>query len=88
MLGHKRIPSREGGIEVVVDELSTRMATLGHSVTAYNRKGKHVSGGEVRRVKEYKGVRIVEVPTIDRKGLAAFTSSFLVLFFLLLENMM
>lgn len=76
MLGHKRIPSREGGIEVVVDELSTRMAALGHSVTAYNRKGKHVSGGEVRRVKEYKGVRIVEVPTIDRKGLAAFTSSF------------
>ena len=76
MLGHKRIPSREGGIEVVVDELSTRMATLGHSVTAYNRKGKHVSGGEVRRVKEYKGVRIVEVSTIDRKGLAAFTSSF------------
>lgn len=76
MLGHKRIPSREGGIEVVVDELSTRMDALGHSVTAYNRKGKHVSGGEVRRVKEYKGVRIVEVPTIDRKGLAAFTSSF------------
>ena len=76
MLGHKRIPSREGGIEIVVDELSTRMAALGHSVTAYNRKGKHVSGGEVRRVKEYKGVRIVEVPTIDRKGLAAFTSSF------------
>ena len=81
MLGHKRIPSREGGIEVVVDELSTRMAAAGHSVTAFNRKGKHVSGGEVRRVKEYKGVRIVEVPTIDRKGLAAFTSSFFGSFF-------
>lgn len=25
MLGHKRIPSREGGIEIVVEELSTRM---------------------------------------------------------------
>lgn len=24
MLGHKRIPSREGGIEIVVEELSTR----------------------------------------------------------------
>lgn len=23
MLGHKRIPSREGGIEIVVEELST-----------------------------------------------------------------
>ena len=25
MLGHKRIPSREGGVEIVVEELSTRM---------------------------------------------------------------
>ena len=33
MLGHKRIPSREGGIEIVVEELSTRMAKFGHNVT-------------------------------------------------------
>ena len=33
MLGHKRVPSREGGVEVVVTELSTRMAKLGHKVT-------------------------------------------------------
>lgn len=26
MLGHRRIPSREGGIEIVVEELSVRMA--------------------------------------------------------------
>ena len=25
MIGHKRIPSREGGVEVVVEELSTRL---------------------------------------------------------------
>lgn len=30
VLGHKRIPSREGGIEIVVEELSVRMAKLGH----------------------------------------------------------
>lgn len=29
MLGHKRIPSREGGIEIVVEELSVRMAEKG-----------------------------------------------------------
>ena len=40
MLGHKRIPSREGGVEIVVEELSTRMVALGHEVTCYNRKGK------------------------------------------------
>lgn len=60
----------------MVDEISTRMASLGHSVTAYNRKGRHVSGGKVEKVKEYKGVKIKEVFTIDRKGLAAVTSSF------------
>ncbi len=75
MLGHKRIPSREGGIEIVVDELSTRMVALGYSVTCFNRKGKHASGGEVKRGKEYKGVKIKEVFTIDRRGLAAVTSS-------------
>ncbi len=76
MLGHKRIPSREGGIEIVVDELSTRMAALGNSVTVYNRKGKHVSGGKVERVSEYKGVRVEEVWTIDHRGFAAFSASF------------
>lgn len=76
MLGHKRIPSREGGIEIVVDELSTRMAERGHNVTVYNRKGKHVSGAELNIQKEYKGVRIKNVFTIDKKGLAAMTSSF------------
>ena len=37
MFGHKRVPSREGGVEIVVEELSTRMAQLGHDVTCYNR---------------------------------------------------
>ena len=75
MIGHKHIPSREGGIEVVVEELSTRMVKLGHSVTCFNRKGRHVSGGKIEKLKEYKGVKIKEVFTIERKGLAAMTSS-------------
>ena len=76
MFGHKRIPSREGGVEIVVEELSTRMAALGHHVVCYNRKGKHVSGAETDRRSEYKGVAIKEVATVDKKGLAAMTSSF------------
>lgn len=77
MLGHKRIPSREGGIEIVVEELSTRMAALGHSVTCYNRLGHHVSGKEFDRdsLNEYKGVKLKSVFTINHKGLAAMTSS-------------
>ena len=65
MIGHKHIPSREGGIEVVVEELSTRMVKLGHSVTCFNRKGRHVSGGEIEKLKEYKGVNIKEVFTLQ-----------------------
>lgn len=78
MLGHKRVPSREGGIEVVVEELSTRMAALGHDVTLYNRRGHHVSGKafDGEWVPEYKGVHIKRVLTIERKGFAAVTSSF------------
>lgn len=46
MIGHKRIPSREGGVEIVVEELSTRMVRSGNRVDAYNRSGYHVSGKE------------------------------------------
>lgn len=82
MLGHKRIPSREGGVEIVVEELSTRMAALGHEVTCYNRSGHHVSGKEYdnEKLKEFKGVRLKQVFTIDFKGLAAMTSSFFAAF--------
>lgn len=77
MLGHKRIPSREGGIEVVVEELSTRMVSLSNEVTCYNRSGHHVSGKEFDAfgLKEYKGIRLKTVPTIHRRGLAAMTAS-------------
>lgn len=78
MFGQKRIPSREGGVEIVVEELSIRMAALGHKVTCYNRKGHHVSGSQYDTFtgKEYKNVRIKTVPTIEKKGLAAVSSSF------------
>ncbi|MDO4265191.1 MAG: glycosyltransferase family 4 protein [Eubacteriales bacterium] len=78
MLGHKRIPSREGGIEIVVEELSVRMVHAGHAVTCYNRSGHHVSGKEfdAGTLREYKGVRLKPVLTIDKKGLAAMSSSF------------
>jgi glycosyltransferase involved in cell wall biosynthesis len=78
MLGHKRIPSREGGVEIVVEELCTRMVRQGHQVTCLNRKGHHVSGREFDgdKRKEYKGIRLRYVPTINCRGLAAMSSSF------------
>lgn len=78
MLGHKSIPSRQGGIEIVVEELAVRMAALGHQVTIYNRSGHHVSGKEFdqKKLREYKGIRMKYVPTIDKKGFAAMSTSF------------
>lgn len=78
MIGHKRIPSREGGIEIVVEELSTRMVKAGNAVTCYNRSGHHVSGEEFdqKTLKEFNGIRLKSVFTIHHKGLAAVTSSF------------
>ena len=77
MLGHKRVPSREGGVEIVVGELASRMAQLGYSVTCYNRKGHHIAGSKFDTTENsISGVTIKEVITIDKKGLAALTASF------------
>ncbi len=77
MLGHKRIPSREGGIEIVVEELATRMVKKGLDVTCYNRRGHHVSGKEfdTQQISDYKGIRLESVFTVNKKGLAAMTAS-------------
>lgn len=67
MFGQKRL-SREGGIEIIVKELCTRMARNGCQVTCYNRSGHHVSGAEYDIKTEYKGICQKYVPTIERKG--------------------
>ena len=69
MLGQKRIPSREGGIEIVVEELSTRMVALGYMVTCLNRSRGHISE------KEFKGIKLKKVLTYNKRGLAAVTAS-------------
>ena len=79
MIGQKRIPSREGGVEVVVTELSTRLSAMGYQVEAYNRSGYHVSGKEFDdgRGKLYKGVRIITVPTFRNGKLNAIVYTIL-----------
>lgn len=77
MFGQKRL-SREGGVEIVVKELCTRMVRNGYSVTCYNRTGHHVSGAEYDDFNEIEqeGLRQKKVPTIEKKGLAAVSASF------------
>jgi len=78
MIGHKRIPSREGGIEIVVEELAVRMAEKHNDVTVYNRKSRHVAGKQFengKNIKEYKGVRIINIPTPESSKLNAIVYS-------------
>lgn len=75
MFGQKRL-SREGGVEIVVKELCTRMVKQGNNVTCLNRSGHHVSGNEFDAHHEYDGIVQKSVLTIDKKGLAAVSSSF------------
>ena len=76
-LGHKHIPSREGGIEIVVEEIASRMVERGLTVTCLNRGGR--SSGEKltagRRLKEYRGIKLKAVLTINTRRLAAITAS-------------
>jgi glycosyltransferase involved in cell wall biosynthesis len=73
MVGQKTMPAEDasrGGVEVVVEKLAPRLVSLGQEVTCYNRRGCS-NGGRT----EYKGVRLIDVPTIRRRGLSAATSS-------------
>ena len=76
VFGQNRL-SREGGVEIVVKELCTRMAQQGCQVTCYNRSGHHVSGAEYDDIDNtnYEGIRQKYVPTIEKKGLAAVSAS-------------
>ena len=69
MIGHKRIPGRSGGVEVVVEELSVRMAAKGNKVDVYNR----YCGEE--KLKSYKGTDIIEVRTFKKQSLNAMVYS-------------
>ena len=66
MFGQKRL-SREGGVEIVVKELCTRMARHGYKITCYNRSGHHVSGVEFDAKTDYPGICQKYVPTIEKK---------------------
>ena len=74
MIGHKIVPGRDGGgVEVVVEELSTRFVAHGNEVTLYNRHRKNSN----RKLKRYKGVRLIDTFTINTKKLDAVVYSFI-----------
>ena len=71
MIGHKRVPSRSGGVEVVVGKLSELLVDMGFCVDIYNR----YTGGE--KAVEYNGARVFEIPTPKSSKLNAMVYSYL-----------
>ncbi|MBR1892493.1 MAG: glycosyltransferase family 4 protein [Lachnospiraceae bacterium] len=73
--GQKNCMIAIGGVEVVVAEIATRQAAMGHHVTCINRD---MDYGDIKapKPKKWKGIRMKYVPTIPIKGLAAVTSAF------------
>ncbi len=83
MIGQKRVPSRDGGVEIVVWELATRLRNLGYEVDCYNRYNKSVKLAEEyekipgKRGWYKDGIRIITVPTLKNGKLNAVIYSLL-----------
>ena len=77
MIGHKRVPSREGGVEIVVWELSKRLVKLGYIVDIYNRGEKNKRLGKLAKEEaKAEGINIFSVPTLENGNLNAFIYTF------------
>lgn len=72
LIGSRGIPARYSGFEQFYEQFAVRLAERGHQVTVYNRS--HFIK-DVR--KEYRGVRIVSLPSIPTKHLDTITHTFL-----------
>lgn len=64
MLGTRGVPSVYGGFERCAEQMGTRLVQRGHCVTVYCRK--HFVDSYL---KEYGGIRLVSLPTIENKYL-------------------
>jgi len=69
VLGTRGIPAAYGGFETFAEELSSRLAARGHSVTVYCRR-RHPEA-------TYRGVRLTYLPTIRHKYLDTIVHTFL-----------
>lgn len=78
MLGHKVVPSRRGGIELVLTTLAPLLVKKGYQVTCFNRAGDKVENEYIGTVKDgfYQGVKLITVPAVRKRGLSAVTASF------------
>jgi glycosyltransferase involved in cell wall biosynthesis len=75
IIGTRGLPPRYGGAETMAEELGKRFAQAGHEVVVYCRYH-NLEKGE-KPPSEYKGIRLVHLPSINTKVLDSLTHSFL-----------
>jgi len=72
LIGQKGLPSNSGGVETHVENLAVRLVEAGHEVIAYSRK--NYTGNSL---KEYKKVKLINIPSVKSKNLEAIIHTFL-----------
>ena len=72
LMGTRGVPASYSGFETCVEQLGQRLVQRGHSVTVYCRSHHITYEGA-----EYKGMRLVKLPTIANKYLDTIVHSFL-----------
>ncbi|KKQ59880.1 MAG: Glycosyltransferase, group 1 family protein [Parcubacteria group bacterium GW2011_GWE2_38_18] len=70
-IGQKGIPARSGGVEKHVEDLATHLADAKHDVYVYTRPNYTPT-----ELKEYKGIKLISLPTIRTKHLDAISHTF------------
>ncbi|MCW3064149.1 MAG: hypothetical protein JWN32_1321 [Solirubrobacterales bacterium] len=72
ILGTRGIPASYSGFETAAEQIASRLVARGHEVVVYCRP--HVVD---RRLRSYKGARLVHLPTVRNKYLDTFVHTFL-----------
>lgn len=75
LIGTRGVPANYGGFETCVEEVGQRLVEKGHSVTVYCRKSYYS-----KRMKSYKGMKLVYLPNFGSKNLDTISHTFLSVF--------
>jgi len=70
LIGQKGAPARNGGVERYAENLAANLAKAGHEVFLYSRS--YYSRG----LKEYRGFKIISVPSLNTRSLEAISNTF------------
>lgn len=80
MVGNRSFPCTYGGVEKVVEELALRLVNKGHKVSVISRS--HCTP----KLKTYKGVDIIRLPTVNQKHLEMAVHTFISAIYLLFKK--